>query len=158
MIIGLNGESLVSPLPDVARGLVTNAMPLYMRCEQPLHPPAHIAVFERTDDEMQVIRHETPGEKIDAKPLLSGSHEIDEHRVVIADMKDRRASVTASDNVSAHACRYETRATRHVERPSQGTGGKAIAARCATVGENVKPEVADRQPATSFRGGLPMIL
>jgi hypothetical protein len=70
MSVGLDRKRLVAALPDAAGRLVSDTVLLYVRREEPVHPPGKVAVPEGANDDVQVIRHQAPRQNLDADGRL----------------------------------------------------------------------------------------
>jgi hypothetical protein len=63
VVVFLNGMSSESPLPNVAAGMIVLVVAAYVSGHEPLHVVAEIAIIDRPESQMKVIRHDADAEK-----------------------------------------------------------------------------------------------
>jgi hypothetical protein len=68
VVVIFNGKRLESSLPDVPGHPVVAMISSGMRRQQPLHPPAEVAIVMGTQDKVKVIGHQTIPSKSVVRP------------------------------------------------------------------------------------------
>jgi DNA invertase Pin-like site-specific DNA recombinase len=97
----LDREALEPPLPDVAARAVAAMIPPHVRRHQPLHPAREVAVRTRPDDQVEVIRHQTPRDNPHRHALARRDHQLHKRRVVVRVVEHLRPRVAAVEHVDA---------------------------------------------------------
>jgi hypothetical protein len=123
MIVVLHGERLESTLPDVARGAVMALIPPGVGHEEPLHPPAHVAVGVRPDHQVEVVGHQTVSQDLDGQSGLGVGHGRDEGIIVGRLMEDDLPPIAPIEDMTPHVGDRGSCAPGHASRLSQAAAG-----------------------------------
>lgn len=99
MIIILYRKALVSPLPDMAAGMIMLVIAAHMACHKPLHELVETLCHFRLNKQMKMIRHQTPGKDSDWILFFCCLHEFNERTEVAFLVKDLLSAVTTIDEV-----------------------------------------------------------
>ena len=129
MLITLNGETLVAPLPDVPSSPVTPVVAPDLRGHPPLHEALHFSERLTAGHDMEMIGHQAE-RKNRYVELPSGFGEQGyEVAVITRSVKNSRAAVAAIEQVKNLTVDGPSRYSWHVERlrnrpdtPKKGTG------------------------------------
>jgi hypothetical protein len=103
VLVTLDRERLEAPLKNVAAPAVFRPKPCRIRRLGPLHCSAPRSDLTVLQDEMEMIRHQTVGQKSNAVLAPHPGKQLDECGVVESIQKQPRASVTAIQHVVAMA-------------------------------------------------------
>jgi hypothetical protein len=119
----LDGEALVSALPDVPARTVSSVVATNVRRHQPLHPRRQVTVLRRPNDEMKMIRHEAGPENPHRMTLARPADQIHKGCIVVAVMKHLRPPVAPVDNMANHSTHRPSSNSRHTHNipPPQPT-------------------------------------
>lgn len=99
MLVFLDWECLESPLPDVSARLVMTMVSADMRCQEPLHPSAEVAVARRPEHQMEVVRHQAIAQNSHREPIGRGPDQFDECRVIVDLMEDLRPGIPSVEDM-----------------------------------------------------------
>src|SRR5262249_4764993 len=99
MIVVLNRERLVAPLPDMPRGVVVPVVAEGLGRQQPAHPPAQVAIGLWPQYEMEMVGHEAIAEDIHRDAADSLRHGVDEGIIISRLVEDRGAAIAAIQGV-----------------------------------------------------------
>jgi hypothetical protein len=83
VFVFLDDESPKAALPKVAFGFVDLMMMVDVTGQQPVDPPAHNTGFLRSQDHMEMIRHEAVGENFYRIDLVGLGHQFKEELIVL---------------------------------------------------------------------------
>jgi hypothetical protein len=122
VLVLLNGEGLEPPLPDSADRRMAPAVIVDMRREEPLHPSAQVTVKVGPQDEMKVIRHETPGQHPHRVQLTGPAQQAAEDRQIVRVVKDGLTGVAAGEGVVADVGSYGSGSAAHGSPPKEADG------------------------------------
>ena len=101
MAVLLHRDSLESPLPDSPDGLVPRLVPLHVCGHDPVHPPSEVEVREWAQDEVEMVRHETPRENSHGDARAGPTQERHECFVVQAVVKNPGPPIPSVQHVVA---------------------------------------------------------
>jgi len=93
MLVFLDRERLEPPLPDVPARLVMAMIAADVRRQEPLHPPAEIAIARRPEHRMEVLRHQAIAQNPHRESLGRRADQSDEGRIIVDLMKDLRPGI-----------------------------------------------------------------
>ena len=99
MIVFLDGERPKTPLPDMPAAMVMLMIAAYMRCHQPHHVLAEVAIFFWPNGEVEVVRHQTKGQQADIDALPSFTKQLHKSIIVAGLAEDRTPSVATIENM-----------------------------------------------------------
>src|ERR1700685_3686822 len=99
MLVGLDGECLETPFPQMSTRAVLAMIAPHMSRHQPLHPSAQIPVFVRPKNQVKMVGQEAPPQHTHGHFDGGVAHRFEKCLVVSVLEKDASPAVAAIEDV-----------------------------------------------------------
>ncbi len=99
VFIGLDGKHFESPLPAMAAPLVVPMITANVRRHQPLHPAVQVSFFMRSQQQVEIVCHQTKSSQPHRYLFMSLPHQVHKRGEVIILMKDIIAAIAQVQDV-----------------------------------------------------------
>jgi hypothetical protein len=113
MFIFSDCECFETTLPDVTRAVIMSKIAGGTRGQQPMHPAAQVAIVDRPESQVEVIRHDTIGEQPDRAPQPRFSDPGEKGLLVFRFANDGGAAVATFQDMIAATPDRGARRPRH---------------------------------------------
>jgi hypothetical protein len=113
MFVLLDRKSLKTALPDVPAAMIVLAVTPYVRVEQPVHPPAQVAILGGDNDQVEVVGHQAKAQNGKGNFNTGMGHRFKKGLIIGLFTKDRGAIIAPIEHMIANPANRSSARTRH---------------------------------------------